>query len=131
MANKPKYPSQELTNDDIDMLEKIVTKYLVKFYALMQKYPNPGEYAKEVILKKLRSDGTIVALYAIASAISYPSNHIFRPGEINKKLTNDIRNTIGQDYRDLSSEENDKGFVHPRDLRERVLDELETPGHIY
>jgi hypothetical protein len=128
MANTPKYPSQKLTKEDIDILEKIITRYLVKFYALTQKYPNPKVYAEKVILRRMQSNGTIGTLYVMASAINYPSNHIFEPGQINKKLASDIRNAIGQDYRDLSSEQNDNGLLHSRDLRERVLDKLEVLG---
>jgi hypothetical protein len=56
----------------------------------MQKYPKPREYAEKVILKKLKSNETIAALLAITSAINSPSDHIFTPGQINKKIASDI-----------------------------------------
>ena len=69
-------------------------------------------------------------LYTLTYVINYPSDHIFRPGQINEKLANDIRITIPQDYLKLESEENQahhKGFLHPRDLR-GVTKKLESQG---
>jgi hypothetical protein len=111
------------------MLEQIVNRYLVKFYTLTQKYPNPKNYAK-VIVKKLQSDTNIATLFTIIYAMHSRSDHIFKPGQINKKLANDIQNTIGQDYINLRLEENGqlKEFLHPRDLREKVFDKLENLG---
>jgi hypothetical protein len=103
----------------------------VKFYALIQKYPNPKKYAENVIVKKLRSDENIATLYTIGYARNCPPDYVFRPGGINQILSNDIRRTIPQDYITLNSEENEdhsKGFLHPRDFRERVLKKLEDEG---
>jgi hypothetical protein len=131
MVKKPKYLPQKLTDEDKEILEQIVIKYAVKFYALIQKHPNPKKYAEEVILKKMHSNANIATIYTIAYAKNYPSNYLFRPGHINERLANDIRKTIGQDYITLELEEREdqvKGFLHPRDLRERVLEKLENYG---
>jgi hypothetical protein len=131
MVKNPKYPAQKLTDEDRIILDQIVIKYAVKFYALIQKYPNPKKYAENVIVKKLRSDENIATLYTIGYARNCPPDYVFRPGEINQTLANDIRRTIPQDYITLNSEENEdhsKGFLHPRDFRERVLKKLEDEG---
>jgi hypothetical protein len=131
MVKKPKYPSKKLTHEDKEILEQIIIKYAVKFYTLIEKYPNPKKYAEEVILKKMQSDATIATLYTITYAKNSPSDSVFRPGEINKRLANDIRKTIVQDYMTLKLEEREdhvKRFLHPRDLRERVLEKLENEG---
>jgi hypothetical protein len=132
MAKKTKYPAQKLTDEDKEILERIIIyKYIAKFYALTEKYPNPKKYAEEVILKKIQSDKNIATLYTIGYARNCPPDYVFRPGEINETLANDIRRTIPQDYITLNSEENEdgsKGFLHPRDLRERVLKKLEDEG---
>jgi hypothetical protein len=131
MAKKTKYPAQKLTEEDKEILDQIFFKYALTFYALIQKYPDPKKYAEEVILKKIRSDENIATLYTIGYARNYPSDHKFTPGEINKTLANDIRRTIPQAYLTLKlkeNEDNSKGFLHPRDLRERVLKKLEDEG---
>jgi hypothetical protein len=130
MAKKTKYPAQKLTDEEKRILDQIVTKYAVELYALNKKYPNPKKYAENEIVKKLRSDGNIAALYTITYARNYPSKHIFRPGELNETLANDIRRTIPEDYIKLRSAENEdypKGFLHPRDLR-GVTKKLENQG---
>lgn len=131
MAKKTKYPAQKLTEEDKEILDKVFFKYALTFYALIKKYRNPKKYAENVIVKKLRSDENLAALYTITYARNSPPNDVFRPGEINKALANDIRKTIPQDYITLNSDENEdnsKGFLHPRDLRERVLKKLEDEG---
>ena len=127
MDKKSKYPSQTLTNDDIQILDQIIIKYAVKFYALIQKYPNPKKYAERVIRSKMLSDTNIAFLYAITYVRNYPSDYIYKPGQLNEKLANDIRNTITESYPTLDLEDNNqfKGFLNPRDLRERVLKKLE------
>lgn len=131
MAKKTKYSAEKLTCEDKDILEQVVIKYVVKFYALTEKYPNPKKYAENVILKGMQSDENIASLYTIAYARNYPSDSIFRPRQINKKLANDIRKTIPQDYLKPESEKTDdhfRRFLHSRDLRERVLQKLENMG---
>jgi hypothetical protein len=131
MAKKTKYPAQKLTKKDKIILDQIVIKYAVTFYALIQKYPNAKRYAENVIVKKLRSNENIATLYTIGYIRNYPPDYVFRPGQINKTLANDIRRTIPQDYMTLDSEENEdnsKRLLHPRDLRERVLKPLENHG---
>ncbi len=126
MPRKAKNPPQKLTAEDEEILEKVVIKYAVKFYALMEKYPNPKQYAKEVIIKELKSNGNIATLYTIGYAKNLPSGRIFRPGQLNNALTSNIRQTIRNDFITLSSE--DKEFLSPRDLREKVLEKLENYG---
>lgn len=129
MGKSPKYPAQKLTDEDKDILDQVAMKYAVKFYALTQKYPNPKKYAEEVILKMMQSNQKIAAIYTIAYAKNYPSDHLFRPGQINKKLADDIRRTISKDYMTYKWEDNEgrfKRFLHPRDLNETVLKKLEN-----
>lgn len=127
MDKKSKYPSQTLTNEVIQILDQIIIKYAVKFYALIQEYPNPKKYAERVIRSKMVSDTNIAFLYTITYVRNYPSDYIYKPGQLNEKLANDIRNTITESYPILDLEDNNqfKGFLNPRDLRERVLKKLE------
>jgi hypothetical protein len=129
MVKKPKYPAQKLTDEDKDILEQVVIKYAVTFYALIEKYPDPKKYAEKVIVKKLRSDENIATLYTIGYVRNYPSDYVFRPGQINERLANDIRRTIPKDYMTFKSKDNEdhfKRFLHPPELRERVLKKLEN-----
>ena len=107
------------------ILDGVVLRYLLKFYTLMQKYPSPKKYAKVVIIEKIRLNANIANIYTATFTKNYPSN-IFRPGQLNHALANDIRKTIGKNYITLRKE--DKEFLHPRDLRERVLKKFESEG---
>src|SRR5215203_708904 len=93
MAKKTKYPAQKLTDEDKIILDQIVIKYAVKFDTLIQKYSNPKKYAENEIVKKLRSNENLAALYTIGYARNCPSDDKFKPGKINKTLANDIRRT--------------------------------------
>jgi hypothetical protein len=135
VVKKAKYPTQDLTDEDKQILERVVLKYAVKFYNLTQKYASPKEYVKKEILKRIQSDKDIAALYTLIYAKNYPPGYLFKPGEINQRLANDIRNSIQQDYGDMTTQTYDdkqhhERFLHPRDLREKVLKNLENYGII-
>jgi hypothetical protein len=130
---KAKYPARKLTDEDKEVIQQVAIKYAAKYYALTEKYPNLKKYAEKVVLKKLESDKDIAAVYTVSYVVNSPPGHIFKPGEINQKLVKDIQNTIPEAYRDITKELEDgkshqKGFLHPRDLRERVLQKLENDG---
>ena len=56
MAKSPKYSARQLTEEDKDILCKVVFKYAITFYNLTQEYPNPKDYAKEIVSKAEQSD---------------------------------------------------------------------------
>jgi hypothetical protein len=121
VVSKPKNHAQKLTTEDKVLLENVVTKYTVKYYSLIQKYPNPKKYVEEIVLKQIHSDNAIANLYVILYAINNPSNQVLLPGEINERLANDIRHAIQQDYSDTLDPFHRERLLHPRDLRENVL----------
>jgi hypothetical protein len=124
---KAKYSPRKLTNEDIQILDRIIIKYALKFFALIEKYPNPKQYAEQVILKKLRYDSNIAILYSISHIRTNPSAYLYKPGQLNEQIANDIRNTLIESYPTLALEDNNsaKGFLDPRDFRERVTKILE------
>jgi hypothetical protein len=133
VAVKAKYRAQKLTDEDKEIIEQVAIKYAAKYYALTEQYPNPKKYVEKVVLKLLESDKTIASLYSISYAINSPPGHVFKPGEINQRLVEDIKNTIPEVYGNITKEIEDgksrhKGFLKPRDLRERVLQKLENDG---
>jgi hypothetical protein len=135
VVEKPKYSAQNLTDEDREILYQVVFKYAMLFYNLTQKYASPKEYAKKEILKIIQSDKDIATLYTLIYAKNYPPDYLYKPGEINQKLANDMRNSIQQDYRDMTTQTDDddehhERFLHPRDLREKVLKNLESYGII-
>jgi hypothetical protein len=86
-----------------------------------------------VVLKLLQSKKDIAILYTLTYARKSPPRYVFKPGEINQKLADDIRDSIQHDYMDMTVEsegiENySKGFLHSRYLREDVLKTLEKEG---
>ena len=122
MHQNPKYPPQELTNEDKQILDQIIIKYALNFFALTEKYLNPKQYAEQVILKKMRYDPNIAILYLLSKVRTNPAVYLYKPGQQNEQIANDIRATIIESYPRLALEDNNssKGFLHPRDFRERV-----------
>ena len=125
-----KYPSQKLTNEDKQILDQIIIKYALNFFALTEKYPNPKQYAEQIILKRMRYDPNIAILYSISHVRTNPSDSLYKPGQLNEQIANDIRKTIIESYPTLAVEDNNsfKGFLDPRDFRERVTKKLEDAG---
>ena len=41
VVRKPKNLNRMLTSEDKELLDKVVIKYIVKYYSLTQQYPNP------------------------------------------------------------------------------------------
>jgi hypothetical protein len=130
VLKKAKYPLQKLTNEDKQILDQIVIKYALKFFALTEKYPNPKQYAEQVILKRMRYDTNIAILYSISYVSTNPSDYLYKAGQLNEQIANDIHNTIIESYPTLALEDNNssKGFLDPRDFRERVTKKLEDAG---
>ena len=119
MVEKAKYPAQNLTEEDKKIIDQVVFKFAVYFYSLTRKYLNPKEYAEKVVLKSLQSNKGIAALHAIAIARNETPDHVFKPGEINEKLTKGLA--------DFTIEDAPNKYLHPRDMRE-VLKGLENEG---
>lgn len=129
MAEIAKYPAQQLTEDDEEILYKVVIKHAVTFYNLIQADPNPKGLAKKIVSKAEHSDKYIAALHTVAYIENSPTDQILEPGEINEKLANQIKNSIQQDI--ISEVECNKNngarFLHPRDLS-GVLKKFEKHG---
>lgn len=129
MGKKVKNPIHKLSYADKDILNKAVFVYAVKFYTLTQQYPDPRKYVENFVVKK-GLDHRIATVGTIAYAKNAPSNYSFRPGEINQRLANDLF-VIQENCNDMLVEQSDgnhKRFMHPRDLREKVLKHLEYNG---
>jgi hypothetical protein len=131
MGENPKYPYRELNKEDKKILDRAFVNYVAKFYALTQQYSSPKKYAHEVLLKLVKNNSNIATLFTIAYARNSPNGQQIRPGELNEKLANDIRNIFQEQYMGLASElqsnEFSKKFLNPRDLR-GVLKKLEDEG---
>ena len=128
MAEMTKYHESELTHEDIVILDQIVLKYAVKYYAITREYPDPKNYATKVILKKLQKDCNLDILLSLGYAINDRPDHPHRPGELNQRFANDIRKTIELDFEDEDGICVDRHLLRPSVLRERVLKPLEEMG---
>ena len=51
MAENPKYPPQQLTEEDKKILFKVFLKYFTTFYNARLEYPNPKDYAKKICIE--------------------------------------------------------------------------------
>jgi hypothetical protein len=63
-SKKTKNPAQKLSSEDIEILEKVVIKYVVKYYGLLERYRNPKNFAKKIV-KEMLSDNNVAALHII------------------------------------------------------------------
>jgi hypothetical protein len=129
VVESSKYPSQQLTEEDKEVLDKVFLKYAITFYNLMQEFPDPKDCAKKVLSKATQgSDRYFAGVYMLAYIKNAPDNQFLEPGEINKKLANDIKDRIQQDLsiEVRENESNPKG-LHPRDLSE-ILKKFEENG---
>jgi hypothetical protein len=125
MAENPKYPESQLTDEDKKQLDEIIVKIAGSYCSLRTKYPNSKDYAENVILKWLDSKADIGILHTMAYARIDPPGTLVKPGQLNQRLANDTRYTLQRDD-DVSTGNEDStsstgNFLHPRDLSERVL----------
>ena len=115
MVESSKYPSQQLTEEDKEVLDKVFLKYAITFYNLMQEFPDPKDCAKKLLSKATQgSDRYFAGVYMLAYIKNAPENKFLEPGEINKKLANDIKDRI----QEVQGNEGNTNRLHPRDLRQ-------------
>jgi hypothetical protein len=53
MDKKTKNPSQKLSNTDKEILNKVISVYMLLFYTLTQLYPDPKKIVEKMIKKWL------------------------------------------------------------------------------
>jgi hypothetical protein len=131
MGENAKYPNLELNEDDIEILDKVILNYAAKLYALTEQYASPKKYAEEVILKAVDKESNIAAVFTITYVMTSPDGQQIRPGELNQKLANDIRNAFEDQFTGMTNQfqSNEfKKFLSPHDLRMGVLKKLEDQG---
>jgi hypothetical protein len=91
---------------------------------LRKKYLNSKAYAENAILKYLHSKAEVWNLHTMLYARNDPPGTLIEPGQLNRRLANDTRYTLKNDA--LTGNEDSTSstgnFLHPRDLRERVLE---------
>jgi hypothetical protein len=129
MAKNPKYPIQDLSEEDIEILDKAVMNYAVLLYDLIQQYHDPKRYAEEIV-KMVRKAGNIAGVLTATYTRNIPNGYQFRPGELNQKLALDIENVMQEQYESLAGRVQcyeSKKLLHPRDIT-GVLKKLEEMG---
>jgi hypothetical protein len=120
VGKNAKYPSQNLTKEEKEIIDQVIFRFGVKFYALIHKYTTPKEYAEKVVLKTFQSDKGIAALHTIAIARNETPDNLFEPRDINQKLAKDLAYTA-------LGEGGPNRYLHPRDMT-KVLKGLENEG---
>src|SRR3712207_3876668 len=93
MAEKPKYPSQTLTKKDKDILDKAIMTFLIKLHILLEKYPNPKDYAIREAHKSLNSNNALLTLTSIKFIKDNPIGKPFEPKDLRKHISNELNNT--------------------------------------
>jgi hypothetical protein len=125
MVENPKYPESQLTDEDKKQLDEVIVKIAGSYCSLRTKYPNSKAYAEDVFLKWLDSKTDVGILHTIAYARIDQPGTLVKPGQLNRRLANDTPYTLQYDNDVLTGNEDSTSstgnFLHPRDLRERVL----------
>lgn len=90
------------------------------------------KFAKDVISKKMTDNIEIAKLFALTHMKNAPANHLIKPWELNDQIARDIQGTIDQTDGEIKIKRDNnsdpKRFLHPRDLRERILSPFEKGG---
>jgi hypothetical protein len=117
-----------LTKQEKRILDYAIIRFVAEFYVLIQKYPNPKDFAK-MALRNYQSDKRTAFFCTQMYSVILQAGHIFTPAELNRRLSGDLR-AIEQDYSKSVKEDSShtERFLHPRDLREAVLEKLERGG---
>ena len=128
MVENPKYPHlEELSEEDIVILDRAFNNYVALFYDLIQRFHDPKIYAEKVI-KMVKSAGNVAGVFTLAYTKNIPEGYQFRPRELNQKLAIDIENTMQEQYESLAKRVEISGstkLLHSRYLREHILKKLE------
>ena len=121
MVENPKYPHlEELSEEDIVILDRAFNNYVALFYDLIQRFHDPKIYAEKVI-KMVKSAGNVAGVFTLAYTKNIPEGYQFRPRELNQKLAIDIENTMQEQYESLAKRVEISGstkLLHSRYLRE-------------
>lgn len=132
MAEKSKYPSQDLTDKDKELIDKAVLNYLLGYYSLMKKYPHP----KKIVIRegsKLFSSGKVtLTLFSLISIKENPKNIPIRPKDLKKSLSDKLSNPITTLTDEITNQmKNISNSLNSRALNEMVLKKLENEGILH
>ena len=128
MAERPKYSSQKLTQKDRDILDKAIMTFVIKHYILIEKHPNPKEYANKV-QKSLNSNKDLLALTTIDFIKNNPIGKPFEPKDLKKHITTELNNNCPVVTEDLHSQVNNLfNKPNPREVNEKILKKFIDEG---
>ena len=130
MAENSKNPFIDLAQEDKDVLDKCALNYLMSYYGITVKYPNPKKYVKEEASKLLSSDKEILKMISLLS-IQYnraPDKPI-KPEDLKKTISDKLTTPLNEISEQITTQmSNIEKALSSRALNEKVLEKLEEEG---
>jgi hypothetical protein len=130
LAVKSKYPYQDLTDRDKEVLDKAVLNYLLEYYSVMKKYSHSKKFVIKEGSKLISSGKVTLTLFSILSIKENPDNEPIRPEDLKKSLTDKLSNPITTFSDDIINQiKNISNGLNSRALNEKVLKDLKGILH--
>lgn len=126
MAERSKYPYQDLTDRDKEVIDKVVLNYLLGYYSLMTKYPHPKKYVIKEGSKLFSSGKVTLTLLSINSIKENPENKPLRPQDLKKYLTDKLSSPLTLSDEITNQIKNISNGLSSRALNEKILKNLKN-----
>lgn len=129
MAEYSKYPFEDLKQDDKDILDKCVLNYLMAYYSVTIKYPDPKQYAIKKASKIIKSNKEILKIVSLLSIQNNPTNNPIKPEDLKKIISDKLTNPLNAISDEITNQMNNMSkSLTSTALREKVLEKLEEEG---
>jgi hypothetical protein len=130
MAEYSKYPFEDLKQEDKDILDKCVLNYLMAYYSVTVKYPDPKQYANKEASKVMNSDKEILKMSSLLFIQNNPAaDKPIKPEDLKKTISDRLTNPLNEISEEITIQmSNVSKSLTPTSLREKVLEKLEEEG---
>jgi hypothetical protein len=127
MAENSKYSFKDLTEKDKDILYKCALNYLMSYYAITVKYPDPKKYVKEEASKTLNSNKEILKMISLLLIQNNPDpDKPIKPEDLKKTISDKLTNPLNEISDQITTQmSNIVKDLTSTALREKVLEKLE------
>jgi hypothetical protein len=126
MAENSKYSFQDLEQEDKDVLDKCALNYLMSYYSMTVKYPDPQQYAIKEASKIIKSDREILKIVSLLSIQNNPTNNPIKPEDLKKTISDKLTNPLNTISDEITNQMNNiSKSLTSTALREKVLEKLE------
>jgi hypothetical protein len=131
MTEKSKYPYQDLTDRDKEVIDKSVLNYLLGYYGMMKRYPHPKKFVIKEGFKLFSSGKVTLTLFSLISIKENPENIPIRPKDLKKSLTDKLSNQLTLSDEIANQIKKISNGLSSRALNETVLKKLKKEGTLH